>query len=118
MRTVYVLFAFTVSLHAFHAGAVAGEVRYENGAGSWTPTECTRPVAPVFRAEDATALNQFVLRYNEFAAAVELYNNCLRAEAERDMAGANNAVQRALTEAQSDIIREATALREQLTRAR
>ena len=100
------------------AVAVAGEVSYADGVGSWASTGCTRPATPVFTPGDATALNQFVLEYNAFAGAVERYNDCLRAEAERDMAGANDAVQRALTAAQSDIIREATELREQLTRAR
>lgn len=71
--------------------AHAGEL-YATG---WKPTGCAEPVPPARDVTDATSLNFSIARYNDYVGQVNAFNDCVRAEAERDMAAIRSAAERA-----------------------
>lgn len=71
------------------APALAGDLTLRAGQGSWQPTECRAPTAPIGTFADAQALNA---AQTALVQAVDQYNLCLRNEAERDMQRANRII--------------------------
>ena len=71
------------------APALAGDLTLRAGQGTWQPTECRMPTAPIGTFADAQALNA---AQTALVQAVDRYNLCLRNEAERDMQRANRIV--------------------------
>jgi hypothetical protein len=83
--------------------AAAGQL--DARTNQWRPTSCTEPTAPPRETTDATSLNDSVIRYNAYVDRVAAYNDCVRAEAERDMQTIRAQAERA----QITAVREAQA---------
>ena len=95
---------------ALAAPASAGEL----SAGNWRPTGCGKPIPPAIARDDTVTLNESVLRYNDYIAEVRRYDECLRAEADRDMRSIANGYE----QLQADVLREADAARPRGTETR
>lgn len=69
--------------------AFAGEMTQSKGQTIWLSTKCSAPVIPaVLKAVDSEAaandVNLRVTQYNEYVARVQVYMDCLSAEAQAD----------------------------------
>lgn len=92
------------AIAAMTAQAEAGNLTAVDGTASWKSTQCAVPVRPANlpgdAEEDANVLNEHVVLYNQYTARVKAYMECVRREAEADIANAQHA---AVTEAQRAI---------------
>jgi hypothetical protein len=92
------------------SAATAGELT----GGAWRSVQCTKPTPPAMDRTDAAALNESIMRYNAYIADIRAYDDCLRAEVERDM----QAIRNGFESAQNAALREAEAARPRGTQAR
>lgn len=70
--------------------AAAGTLNYQNGQTQWEASACQAPAAPSYmspngsRSGNALSANQDA--YNQYAAAVQQFLNCVATEANQDLA--------------------------------
>lgn len=108
LRLAAVAVSFVLATAA--PAAVAGELVGQ----TWRSTQCQKPSPPPIDRTDAQTLNDSIMRYNAYVAQVELYNNCLKAEADRDM----QIIRQGFEAAQGAAIREVETTRPRGTEAR
>jgi len=98
--------AFVTATSPVLAGELTG--------GVWRSTQCVKPAPPAAVRTDADTLNETILRYNDYIAQIRTYDDCLRAELDRDMQTMRNGY----LAAQNAALREAEAARPRGTEAR
>ncbi|MGE0745437.1 MAG: hypothetical protein AB7K86_09320 [Rhodospirillales bacterium] len=104
------LFIAAAACAAITGGATAGELT----GGVWRSTQCVKPTPPAAVRTDAETLNETIIRYNAYIGDIRTYDDCLRAELDRDM----QTMRAGYQAAQSAALREAEAARPRGTEAR
>jgi len=111
-------FALIAVLALSSAPVWAGSLNYADGKGTWQP-QCMRPARPAELPKDPEAasgdLNDRIVAYNQYAAQVQTYLDCVHKEVERDAQAAQQVLSQASQKLMQSAQDEVAQIQEQVT---